>query len=247
MTAVVKQATSATLQIHGLSKGFDGLRVLEDIDIELEGAGAFWGLIGPNGSGKTTLFNCISGHLRPDRGNVLMSGRQMKLSDPRSASRQGLGRTFQQSRVFARMSVMENLLAAGRTCEDPRERAHRLLDLVELRHLAGHAAGTLSIGQQKLVELVRALMPAPQLVLLDEIAAGIHPRMVQRIAGYLRELSRDGTRFFLVEHDVDFVSDLCHQLFVLNAGSVLASGPPHEVLARQDVIHAYIGPTSAEV
>lgn len=229
------------LEVLGMSKHFGGLHALDGVDIQFGGDGPMWGLVGPNGSGKTTLFNCISGLLTPETGEVRLNGELLKLGSPRDLALRGIGRTFQHPRVFSRMTVRENLLAAGRRCSNPERRADELLRLVELREIADHLAGTLSIGQQKLTELARALMPGPKIVLLDEIAAGIHPRMVDRIADYLGELAETGVRFWIVEHDVDFVRKMCSQMFVLDEGRVLAAGTPQQVLSDPKVIDAYIG------
>lgn len=229
------------LETRHLTVSFRGLTALSDVSLKLEADQTIWGLVGPNGSGKTTLFNCVSGMLRPSAGEIRLNGRRLRPGSPRAASRLGIGRTFQSPRVFARMSVLDNLLAASRGERRPLRRAEELLELVEMTPHRRALAGQLSIGQKKLVELARVLMRRPAVVLLDEIAAGVHPRMVERIEGYLRALQAQGVRFFLVEHDVEMVTRLCDRLFVLDQGRLIAAGPCQEVLRDPAVVSAYLG------
>lgn len=232
---------TAVLEIDHVTKRFGGLIAVNDLSITLSGDGPFWGLVGPNGSGKTTLFNCIAGICKPNSGSVRLRGTTLPTGSPRKVTRHGLGRTFQAPRVFGQLSVVDNLLAAGRTCDDPESRMWQLLELVELDQLHDRFAGELSIGQQKLVELARALMPSPSVVLLDEMGAGIHPRLIGRIEDYLWKLTETGVRFLVVEHNMAFVKRLCSELFVLDGGALLASGRPADVLGDPKVVAAYLG------
>lgn len=232
---------SQLLDVEGMTKRFGGLTAVDQLTLTLDGDGPFWGLVGPNGSGKSTLFNCIAGIHRPDAGVARLRGIALPQGNPRKVMEHGLARTFQSPRVFSAMSVADNLLAAGRHCADPEERMWALLGLVELEALAYRTAGELSIGQQKLVELARALMPEPSIVLLDEMGAGIHPRLLGKIEEYLWRLADTGVRFLLVEHNMAFISRLCTHLFVLESGALLASGTPREVLSDPLVAAAYLG------
>lgn len=232
---------SHLLEVDGITKRFGGLTAVDHLTLSLDGDGPFWGLVGPNGSGKSTLFNCIAGIYRPDAGVARLRGVELPQGSPRKVMEQGLARTFQSPRVFSSMSVADNLLTAGRRCPDPEERMWSLLGLVELQAFADRVAGELSIGQQKLVELARALMAEPTVVLLDEMGAGIHPRLLGKIEEYLWRLADTGVRFFLVEHNMAFISRLCSHLFVLDNGALLASGAPDEVLSDPVVAKAYLG------
>lgn len=229
------------LEVDGVTKRFGGLTAVDELTFVLEGDGPFWGLVGPNGSGKSTLFNCVTGIHRPDAGVARLHGVPLPQGDPRKVMEHGVARTFQSPRVFSSMSVADNLLAAGRHCEDAEHRMWSMLGLVELESHAHRTAGELSIGQQKLVELARALMAEPTIVLLDEMGAGIHPRLLGKIEEYLWRLADTGVRFLLVEHNMAFITRLCAHLFVLDRGALLASGPPEEVLADPVVATAYLG------
>ncbi|MGH3358182.1 MAG: ABC transporter ATP-binding protein [Nocardioidaceae bacterium] len=226
------------LDVDDVRLSFGGVHALDGASLTVTDAHSFWGLIGPNGSGKTTLFNLISGIYAADAGVV--SGTS---TIRHRGSVPGLGRTFQHPRVFERMTAQENLLAASRGMRSraAERKAADLVDLLELGPVVDRRAGELSIGQQKLVELARALMRDPQLVLLDEVAAGIHPRLRARIAGYLRELAGRGTRFLIIEHDMRFLMDLCSQLYCVAHGKTIASGSPEQIRDDPRVAAEYLG------
>lgn len=226
------------LDVRDVRLSFGGVRALDGVSLAVTDAHPFWGLIGPNGSGKTTLFNLVGGIYTPHAGSVTGSSLER-----RRGTVPGLGRTFQHPRVFARLTVRENLLAAsgGLRRRSAARRSAELIELLDLSHVAERRSGELSVGQQKLVELARALMRDPQLVLLDEVAAGIHPRLRAQIAGHLRELAARGTCFLIIEHDMRFLMDLCSHLFCLAHGKTIAAGSPQEIRNDTRVADEYLG------
>ncbi|GAB3449399.1 ABC transporter ATP-binding protein [Actinophytocola sediminis] len=230
--------SEALLDVRDLAVRFGGVRALDGVSVAITEEHRFWGLIGPNGSGKTTLFNTVSGLYRPNEGTVAGSALRR-----RRGTVPGLGRTFQHPRVFGRLSVVENLLAASAAMgrRTATRRADDLLELLDLTRVADRFAGELSIGQQKLVELARALMRDPALVLLDEVAAGVHPRLRAEIARHLRTLAERGTRFLIIEHDMRFLMELCTRIFCMAHGKVIATGTPTEIRADARVAAEYLG------
>ena len=249
---------SATLQVEDVVRAFGGVRAVDCARLEVE-AGSITGLIGPNGAGKSTLFNCISGFLRPQSGRVLLDGRRIDRRTPHSIARAGLVRTFQTPRALTRMTVLENVMLAAprqrgerlggslrpsarRREHEVRERAAQLLELVRLDADAPLLAGTLSGGQRKLLDLVRALMAEPRILLLDEPMAGVSPTLrVELLEHILALRERDGITLLIVEHDLDFVMRASDRVIVMNDGKVIAQGSPDEVRADERVIDAYLG------
>jgi branched-chain amino acid transport system permease protein len=240
------------LEVRGVHKAFGGLRAVDGVDLLVPG-GSVTGLIGPNGSGKTTLFNLITGTSTVDSGAIMLDGQRIDGLAPWHRAHRGLGRTFQVTRLFPGMSVLENVvaplpaftprvLAAGAVTGHEADRARELLSFVGLAKLAGQRAGALSYGQQKLVELAQVLMLAPRLVLLDEPAGGVSPALVDRITEIIREANRQGITFLVVEHNIPMVLDLCDPIFVLARGAVLAHGRPAEIRSDSAVLDAYLGP-----
>jgi ABC-type branched-subunit amino acid transport system ATPase component len=246
------------LAVEEVTKRFGGLTALDRVSLSLE-PGKIYGLIGPNGSGKTTLVNIISGFLRPDHGRIVFDDKPIEGLSPHLRARRGLCRTFQLTVNPRRMTVMENMLLGpirqrgesiwraavqpGRVRAEEAahlERAWRLLEMVNLHGLADEYAGSLSGGQKKLLALVQVLMAEPRLVLLDEPVAGVNPRLIEKIVEVIRHLQAQGYDFLIVEHNMGVVRTLCDILCVLDMGQVLAQGPPAEVLAREDVLRAYI-------
>lgn len=241
------------LEIEDVHKAFGGLQALAGASLALE-EGTIAGLIGPNGSGKTTLFNVVTGYVRPDRGAVRLRGEAIDGLGPDRVFARGLGRTFQLSRIFARLTVLENMLVAtqrregwlrsvfrGASSAAERARAVELLEFVGIAELAALPAGNLSYGQRKLLELAYVLVADPDVLLLDEPAGGVNPTLVNQIADRIRALNRAGKTFLVVEHDLGFVMDLCATVTVLDQGRSLCTGAPEEVRRDPAVLDAYLG------
>jgi len=234
---------SADLRTEGVSKSFGGVHALDGCTLTAR-AGEITGLIGPNGSGKTTLFNVMTGYERTDTGQVFLGDQQITGAPPHRVYALGVGRTFQLTRVFPRLTVLENMLVPARRGRSARQHRQHALDLLAFTGIADHAgalAGTLSYGQRKLLELAYVLVADPAVVLLDEPAGGVNPSLIHHIADRIRELNKQGRTFLIVEHNMDFVMGLCHQVTVLDSGAVVASGPPAEIRANPRVLDAYLG------
>ncbi|MCU1494437.1 MAG: transporter ATP-binding protein [Acidimicrobiaceae bacterium] len=244
---------SALLEVEGVSKSFGGLRALSLCSLSVQ-RGSIAGLIGPNGSGKTTLFNVVTGYVRPDAGSVTFDEKSITGARPDEVFALGLGRTFQLTRIFARLTVLENMLVATqrnegwlrsimRAAASPAEqrRAMELLDFVGLARLSATKAGTLSYGQRKLLELAYVLVADPAVILLDEPAGGVNPTLINEIRERIVALNREGKTFLVVEHNMEFVMGLCHQVTVMHQGSAIVSGTPDVVRADPRVLDAYLG------
>jgi branched-chain amino acid transport system ATP-binding protein len=247
---------SALLEVHEVVRGFDGVRAVDGATFDVE-EGSITGLIGPNGAGKSTLFNCVSGFLRAQSGRVFLHGRRIDRLAPHRIARRGLVRTFQTPRTLTRMSVFENVVLAaphhpgeqlggalaGRARErESRARANELLALVGLDGHANALAGTLSGGQRKLLDLIRALMTEPRILLLDEPMAGVSAEEVPALAEVIRALTAGtGRCVLMVEHHMDVVLDLADRIAVLHHGSLLACDTPAVVMADSFVQQAYLG------
>jgi branched-chain amino acid transport system ATP-binding protein len=249
----------ALLAVRGVAKRFGGLRALDGVTLEV-GRGTITGLIGPNGAGKTTLFDVISGLVPPDGGEIHLGSHRLDGRSAHAIARLGLARTFQIPRPLARLTVLDNvrLCADGQSGERLRAlvggrrtiareeaaitaRALELLDLTQLAELRSAAAGTLSGGQKKLLELARALMARPRLVLLDEPGAGVNPTVMRSLVAAIRALHARGTTFLLIEPDMDLVTELCDPVIVMAEGRRLVQGPIAEVRADPRVLEAYLG------
>ncbi len=248
------------LAATGLCKSFGGIKAVQEANIEVI-KGSITGLIGPNGAGKTTLFNLLSNFIRPDKGRVIFDGEPVHQLQPYQIAQQGLVRTFQVARVLSKLSVLENMLlgAQKQTGENfwqvqfqphivakeekqLKERAMSLLESVGLEKKAADYAGGLSGGQRKLLEIGRALMTNPKLILLDEPAAGVNPRLIDDICDRILAWNRhDGMTFLIIEHNMDVIMSLCDRVWVLAEGQNLAVGSPTEIQNNTKVLEAYLG------
>ncbi len=242
------------LSVHDIKKSYGAIQAVGGVSFEVE-PGEILGVIGPNGSGKTTLFNSILGQIKPDTGRVEFEGKDISGGSPLELSRLGIGRTFQNLQVFGKLSLRDNLILAaqehtgtfwGRMFAPPdnglADRAQEMLDLFRLNHVADLPAGSLSYGQQKLVDIAMAFMPKPRLVLLDEPCAGVNPSLVDGLRELLVELNRkQGGSFVVIEHNMDFIMKLCHRVVCMVEGKVLAVGKPEEIQGNRAVLEAYLG------
>jgi neutral amino acid transport system ATP-binding protein len=232
---------SALLRTEGVDKSYGGVRALDACTIEV-GEGTVAGLIGPNGSGKTTLFNVITGYAKADAGAVYLADRRITNIAPDKVFALGIGRTFQLTRIFPSLTVMENMLVASQHSRSgARKRAMEQLEFVGIAGYHDTVAGTLSYGQRKLLELAYVLVADPAIILLDEPAGGVNLSLVNHIAARIRELNAAGKTFLIVEHNMEFVMGLCEQVTVLDSGTVVAAGPPDIVRTDRRVLDAYLG------
>ncbi len=229
------------LEVRNVTKRFGGVTAVDRCSLALA-PGKIYGLIGPNGSGKTTLFNCITGLAVRDEGEIRFQGERIDGLKPHRIARRGIGRTFQIIRVFPELTALENLLVVS---PEPFAAAHRraeeLLRFVTLDRLQNEYAGNLSYGQQKLLEFSRVLMTDPELILLDEPAAGVNRTLLNELLTAIGRLRDQGKTIFIVEHDMKVVMGLCETVFVLDYGEKIAEGPPGVIQADERVIEAYFG------
>jgi ABC-type branched-subunit amino acid transport system ATPase component len=241
---------SAVLQVAAAYKRFGGVVAVDDCSFDVE-EGTITGLIGPNGSGKTTVFNLVTGYLPADRGEIRFAGELVRRPDPTRLARRGLIRTFQQARVFANLTVLENLALAVphsalsalrvRISGAERARGEELLDDFNLTAHTNTLAAELSFGQRKLLEFAATLMGRPRLVLLDEPAAGVNPVLIETIERHIRRLNDEGLTFLVVEHDMPLVMRLCDPVIVLDRGQKIAEGPATAMQSDPRVLDAYLG------
>lgn len=249
------------LRVNGLRKDFGGLTAVEDATFDIE-EGSLTGLIGPNGAGKSTTFNCITGVHKPTRGSVHLYNEEITGLRPYEIADRGLVRTFQIARELEEMTVLENMMLApkaqrGETLwrsvlpgarrsvidqeRELRERAWETLEFFEIDHLAEEYAGNLSGGQRKLIEMARALLTDPEVVLLDEPLAGVNPTLEEKLLERIHKLRENGYTFLLVEHDMDVIMQNCERVIVMHQGRVLADDAPQAIMENEQVIDAYLG------
>ena len=240
------------LSVDRVSKSFGGLQALSECSLNVE-KGSITGLIGPNGSGKTTLFNVITGYEKPDSGAVTFEGAEITRASSSRVFALGVGRTFQITRIFARISVLENMLVAtqrdegwlrgltrSKSSKSELTSAMEWLDFVGLGRLADQPAGSLSFGQRKLLELAYVLVADPDVILLDEPAGGVNLTLINEIAEKIQSLNRSGKSFLIVEHNMEFVMNLCDRVTVMHQGADLVSGTPSEIRSNPLVLDAYL-------
>ena len=233
---------SVLQRTEGVHKSYGGVQALDACTVQIE-EGTVAGLIGPNGSGKTTLFNVITGYAKADAGEVYLSDRKITNTAPDKVFAFGIGRTFQLTRIFPSLTVMENMLVPRRSIRVASQKlvAMELLEFVGIAGYHATPAGTLSYGQRKLLELAYVLVGDPAIILLDEPAGGVNLSLVNNIADRIRELNAAGKTFLIVEHNMEFVMGLCDQVTVLDSGAVVATGPPGIVRTDRRVLDAYLG------
>lgn len=239
------------LEVNNVSKSFGGIHALDTCSISVQ-RGTVTGLIGPNGSGKTTLFNVITGYEQAGKGEISFDGKALINSKPDQVFRLGLGRTFQLTRIFPRLTVLENMHVAAQregtwallsrwSSSHEQRRALELLDFVGLTPLKDLPAAHLSYGQKKLLEFAYILIADPSMILLDEPAGGVNPTMINQLAERIRTLNRQGVTFLVVEHNMEFVMSLCNPVVVMHHGAKIAEGTPEEIRKNPAVLEAYLG------
>ncbi|HEX6792945.1 MAG TPA: ABC transporter ATP-binding protein [Casimicrobiaceae bacterium] len=247
------------LEAIGITKSFGGVCALSGCSVKVE-RGQIVGLVGPNGAGKTTLFNILCGLVPPTSGSVTIEDKLIVGLRPDQIAALGAVKTFQVARGFGSLSVIENLLVADRLQKDLSvwrammhvvgrydhqkalaRKAFEILEFLRLANLHALPAAHLSTGQRKLLDIGRALMLSPRIILLDEPLAGVNPKLAEQIASRIEDLRKDGMSVALVEHRVEFIRDLCDHVYILSAGSILTEGDPHDVFSQPQVIDIFLG------
>jgi len=261
ITGSQPDVSDTPLRIDNLTKRFGGITAVDGATFEVE-QGTLTGLIGPNGAGKSTTFNLITGMLSPDEGQVIFDGEEITGLESHQIANRGLVRTFQIARELGEMTVLENMMLAPANQrgehlwrsvlpgarggvvtqeEELLDRVWETLEFFEIEHLAEEYAGNLSGGQRKLLEMARALLTDPDMLLLDEPFAGVNPTLEQRLLDHIHELRDQGYTFLLVEHDMDLIMNNCRHVIVMHQGRILTEGTPAEIKSNEEVIEAYLG------
>jgi ABC-type branched-subunit amino acid transport system ATPase component len=249
----------AILELDKVSKFFGGVKAVDDLSLGFE-AGRITGLIGPNGAGKTTVFHMITGVLTPDEGRILWKGERIGGLDPWSIAAKGIGRLFQDVRVFDKMTVLQNVMVAfnGNRRENPlasvfarrsvlreeaviRDKALELLGFVELSGMEDTLAENLSYGQQKLLAIARLLAADAEMLLLDEPTAGVNPTLARKLLEFIRELAKRGKTVVVIEHNMNVIMEVCDWAFFMDDGKLLSFGLPKDVLGNKEIRAAYMG------
>lgn len=230
------------LEVRDIRRNFGGIQAVAGVSLALENQ-EIVGIIGPNGSGKSTLFNLLTGILKPTSGQVLLGGRDITGWSPHRVARAGMGRTFQIPALFVNMTVKENLYAAivEGDWRHAEKRSSEVLELMQLGHVRDSLAGALSGGQQRLLEFGRVLMREPDIILLDEVTAGVHPNLRRIILNAVRQLQERGRAFLVIEHDMELVRTTCERIIVMDAGQIVAEGSYEEIASNKSVVEAYLG------
>lgn len=248
------------IEVRHVSKSFGGLKAVNDCSL-LVAKGSITGLIGPNGAGKSTLFNMVAGNLKPSEGQIIFDGEDVTGLEPHKLYKKGMLRTFQIAHEFSHMTALENLMVAG--ADQPgeslfqnwfnpkhvadfdmeiRKMAEDVIDFLKLGHVRSELAGNLSGGQKKLLELGRTMMTDAKAVLLDEVAAGVNRTLLKDLAANIQRMNKElGYTFFVIEHDMDLIAELCDPVIVMAQGTVIAEGPMEEIRANPEIIEAYFG------